>query len=116
MCPGPAAVVIVNGIPPNIRLKPPPVFSMPSEMLSSFHSSAGCSKNRLSPAASLTGIAGTISPSSSQLEFEKPNVVVSRIRGAERQPDSVTTSLTSSGAPHVSQLVAPTGFCELHQL
>ena len=48
---------------------------MPRRMLSSFQSSAWCSKKRLSPAARLTVIVGTISPSSSQVDWENPKLV-----------------------------------------
>ncbi len=39
---------------------------------------------------------------------------MSRSRGASRQPESLTLSRTSSGAPHVIQLVVPGWFCARH--
>src|SRR5207253_6798880 len=57
---------------------------------------------------------GTISPSTWQLLCPKWNSVMSRRRGASRHPESLTRFLTSSGAPHVSQVLAVGRFWLLH--
>jgi hypothetical protein len=45
----------------------------------------------------------------------KRSSVMSRKRGAARQPESLTRFLTSSGAPQAMQVVAPVGLCDPHQ-
>ena len=93
---------------------PPPVLSAEIGALSSFHSITWCSKNTASPGPRLISATGTSSPSTWQVLLEKRNSVMSRRRGASRQPESETLLRSSCGAPQVRQLTVPGGFCDLH--
>jgi hypothetical protein len=93
---------------------PPPVGIAVIGVCSSFHSSTWCSKKTASPCASVSSATGTSSPSTWQAEFENRNSVMSRSRGASRQPESLTTSRTSSGAPQAMHDLAPGSFWTLH--
>ena len=53
-------------------------------------------------------------PSTWQVLPENRNSVMSRSRGASRQPESLTLSRSSRGAPHVWQLVVPGWFWAWH--
>ena len=101
-------------MPPSVRFMPPPVFSADIGTWGSFQSMTWCSKNTESPWASAISATGTISPSIWQVELENRNSVMSRSRGASAQPESVTRSFLSSGAPQVVQLVRPVSFWALH--
>src|SRR5690348_10582286 len=71
---------------------------------SSFQRSTWCSKYTASPWAMFISATGTISPSTWQVLLPKCISVMSRRRGASRQPDSLTRFLMSSGAPQAQQL------------
>ena len=107
MRPGPLATVTMCGMPPIVRFIPPPVFIDDSGTDSSFHSSTWCSKYTPSCGWRLISATGTSSPSTWQVLPENWNSVMSRSRGASRQPESLTLSFSSSGAPQVWQLLAP---------
>jgi hypothetical protein len=62
----------------------------------------------------LISATGTSSPSTWQVLPENRNSVMSRSRGASRQPESLTLSCSSSGAPQVWQLVVPGWFWAWH--
>ena len=67
-----------------------------------------------SPAPRLISAAGTISPSTWQVLELKWISVISRMRGASRQPDSLTRLRISSGAPQARQAVAVFSFMLWH--
>ncbi len=73
-----------------------------------------CSKKMESPAPRLISATGTISPSTWQVLELKWISVISRMRGASRQPDSLTRLRISSGAPHARQAVAVFSFMLWH--
>ena len=114
MRPGPWATLKMCGMPPSMRFMPPPVFSADIGTPGSFQSITWCSKNTASPGASAISATGTISPSIWQTELENRNSVMSRSRGASRQPESLTLFFWSRGAPQVWQLVVPGWFCAWH--
>ena len=114
MRPGPWATLRMCGMPPSMRFMPPPVFSADIGTSGSFQSITWCSKNTESPCARASSATGTISPSIWQVELENRNSVMSRSRGASAQPESVTRSFVSSGAPQVRQFVRPVSFWALH--
>ena len=107
MRPGPVATLMMNGIPAKARFKPPGNCSTLMGTLSSFHSMMWCSKKTESLAPKWISATGTISPSTWQVLELKWISVMSRMRGASRQPDSLTKLRTSSGAPHVIHVVVP---------
>ena len=57
---------------------------------------------------------GTSSPSTWATELANRNSVMSRNRGASRQPESLTRFLPSSGAPQLTQDAVPGAFCTRH--
>src|SRR5262245_3018144 len=59
---------------------------------------------------------GTSFPVTWHVLLPKWNSVRSVMRGASRQPESVTTFRASSGAPHRAQVVLDGSFCARHQL
>jgi len=107
-------MVSTNGIPPKIRRAPPCVGIATTGVTSSFQSRTWCSKYTASPCVSAISATGTSSPSTCTVELANRNSVMSRSRGASRQPESLTMFRTSSGAPQVKQDVAPGAFCSRH--
>src|SRR5215467_12689998 len=104
----------MNGIPARARFIPPCNGITVIGVRSSFHKRTWCSKYTESPAPSAISATGTISPSTWQVLRPKWISVMSRRRGASRQPESLTRFLMSSGAPHVKQLRASGAFWLLH--
>ena len=64
--------------------------------------------------ARLISATGTISPSTWQVLVPKWISVMSRMRGASRQPESLTRFRMSSGAPQARQVSACGGFWVWH--
>src|SRR5450756_2635730 len=104
MWPGPCASTMISGMPSISRFQPPRMDMFCIRVAGSAQSSTWCEKYTISCCARLNSAIGTTVPAIWQCDWPNWMRAMSLIGGCCTQPESLTWSLMSTGAPHSGQV------------